>query len=452
MGKFDKRKPRPIPIPTAKLLTITVFDKRTDDKVANARVTIDNFDNDYFGLTNELGVIAFRVDESLTASHVWIEAEGYHPFNKHVDLVGEDVRLFLQIESLPKISPIFIDGKQFRTNNGLHRFQEVSGFTLFKKYLVGEDIIPFLGYARAIHSNTIRVFGMLWWADFYPFNYPNYFNELDSFFKFCANQEFYVEYTAITDAERCRYDILEKCREFVSLSSQVAADNFNVLFEIANEPYQNLPNGVSILDLISSVNVHATYALGASDLPKEPYLPVGHYVTDHSPRDSEWWRKGKHIVEIIDNVRVPGIENEPMGASSVPIPRPEGGWKQRDQNPRNFLEYSACTSLFGSSCLHNEAGLLANIPTGIELECAKAFGRGWDYIKPEWLAGAYTALHLAESPLKNNPGISKCYFKIINDHAIGVMLHPTSDWRIEPQNGWTVDEVLENCVIHLHRS
>src|SRR3989304_5567365 len=112
MGKFDKRKPRPIPIPTAKLLTITVFDKKTDDKVANARVTIDNFDNDYFGLTNELGVIAFRVDESL----------------------------------------------------------------------------------------TVRVFGMLWWADFYPFNYPNYFNELDSFFKFCANQEFYVEYTAITDA------------------------------------------------------------------------------------------------------------------------------------------------------------------------------------------------------------------------------------------------------------
>ncbi len=112
----------------------------------------------------------------------------------------------------------------------------------------------------------------------------------------------------------------------------------------------------------------------------------GSYCTAHLDRSRDFWnqvRRVREIYAIADNVRVPALNNEPIGAAEATDPG------RRESDPTFFLTMGVLDACFGVGGVHHsQAGLDAVLPGPVQVACADAYVRGSSLITAAYPADA----------------------------------------------------------------
>jgi hypothetical protein len=275
---------------------------------------------------------------------------------------------------------IHIDGLVFRDEQGaIWPWKGFTAFTLYLLWLIGKGAAvdqPVSDWLSLRHRpNTLRVLGMVnSFARLHPQDWTGYYDELQPFVRYLFSKwAIRVEFVIFADSGDIMPDAGQQ-NDHARRVADLIGDEPNVFLEVANEPSQhsNLSGGderaYEIYHMIKRAD--RMVATGAGDGSFS-----GDFVTVHTPRDLEWPRKAKDILDVRDIAHDPSVADEPMGASEV--------WQEgkRDTNPRNFADYAAVAQLVGAgSTFHSDSGILARPLQPIQRECAEAFFAAADWV------------------------------------------------------------------------
>jgi hypothetical protein len=277
--------------------------------------------------------------------------------------------------------PIHIDGLVFRDEKGaIWPWKGITAFLAYQLWLIGGPAAvdpPVADYLSLPNRpNTLRVFGMIdTFARLHPQDWgPKYYNQLQPFMRYLFSRwSVRAEFVIFADAQIIMPDHGEQDAHAIRVSDLIGTEP-NVFEEVANEPSAKLPGGdaraYEIYQLIKRPG--RMIATGAGD---GNY--AGEYVTVHTPRDAEWPRKAKDLLDVRNIAHVPCVADEPMGADEVAS-------GSRDTNPRNFADYAATAQLEGAgSTFHSQSGVFTRPLQPIQRQCAEAFFAAADWVPPE---------------------------------------------------------------------
>jgi len=271
--------------------------------------------------------------------------------------------------------PIHIDGLVFRDDTGaIWPYRGITAFLLYQIWLdkgaaaVSALLSNWLGACRGVPFNTVRVFGMVdSFSHWYPQEHSNYYAQLRPFADFLLKQfGLRMEFVIFADSGIVMPDTNAQDVHAGRVVDALAPCE-NVFIEVANEPSQhsNLTGGdARAYDLYLRLrNRGLLVATGAGD---------GYYAGDivgvHTPRDFEWPRKAKDLLDVRTICGKPSYGDEPMGAAEVAI---DG---KRDNNPRNFADYAAVAQQQGAgSTFHFDNGIYGQMIQPVQASCLLAF-------------------------------------------------------------------------------
>jgi len=335
------------------------------------------------------------------------------------------------------ISRIRVDNLVFRDEqNNIFPYCFASSFLLFKRFLDGEDIRPYVKAWSALGYNGFRVFGQCSWnaatglPDLIVSDYPNYFTSLPSFLNLLSQEGMYCELVTHTYP----YGINEQV-DYVNKIAAIASRHKNIFIELTNEPDVN---GINIEGLVSRLNTSAwnfPWATGVYSFNgANTGLPKGSYVTVHLDRGNEWPRKFRQLLEY----RTGGVvEGAPALNCPIPHDEPIGGWidsipGRRSNVPSDFHSHGAGCQLMGAGgTYHHESGRNSVMPVGLELECAKAFVTGLRLVTPTFQLGEYTRIGLGNCPIIEENSLGT-WGMIVGNLACMVRVRPFGTYTVHP--------------------
>lgn len=243
-----------------------------------------------------VGAVSFRTWDQqhyLTAVGELVSATRTSPQTFPIEIIeGEPVP-----GDVPKLS---VTGTQF-TANGTRKFLKgATAFMLYRDFLDGRPIEPFLDMLEELGCNMVRVFGMAHYipvnqgqSPFKPQDYgQRYFNELRPFFEMLASHGMYGFWTMFPD----NAFIMPRLEEQIQTHNQVVQhleQVSNSLYELTNENGAHDFNAVDAhrftrpTGLVACVSGYGD-EFGA-ELPPTPHWDFGNY---HPPR-----RYPSHILD-----------------------------------------------------------------------------------------------------------------------------------------------------------
>jgi hypothetical protein len=124
---------------------------------------------------------------------------------------------------------------------------------------------------------------------------------------------------------------------------------------------------------------------------EDPTRWFGSYFTVHTPRDGEWPRKSKDLMDYFGGntgttasaFNAPGVADEPQRPDAAGAPSPEA--KRQD-----FYAYAAIASLFGAGAtFHSKLAEYIQMPTEEDVACAQSFSDGLSVFPADAPNGAY---------------------------------------------------------------
>jgi hypothetical protein len=261
------------------------------------------------------------------------------------------------------------------------------GFTAFTLYLIWLDqgaagvdavVSGWLSACGPVKPNVLRVLGMVdSFAHLWPQEHPDYYDQLQPFARHLWSRfAIRIEFVIFADSGIIMSDLREQDAHAFQVTRALEAEP-NVFFEIANEPsqHENFPGGDErAYDMYLWLSLPSLMiATGAGDGTNH-----GDYTTPHTPRDDQWPRKAKDLLDVRDISHVPSVGDEPMGAAEVFI---DG---KRDTNPRNFADYAATAQLEGAgSTFHSDAGINGTPMGPVTASCAQAFFAAAAWVPPQ---------------------------------------------------------------------
>jgi len=330
-------------------------------------------------------------------------------------------------------------------------------FLLFYRYLTGVDIAPFLDERVALGANVLRVLSMVAWDEcdprFYPQLFPDYYATLAAFVHAVAERGIRLELTVFADAQIV---MPEKAMRSAHLRDILDALSgaWNVVIEVANEPFKNLPGG----DQEAIEYAHAVQGYGfliaSGEYSSWPPAPTADYGTTHCDRTDDWPRKCKDIKDRCDESgKTPWIGDEPMGAAEVSEPG------RRDANPDNHAWYASGAQMFGpGATFHCDDGIHSKTPIGPnQAACATAFFEALRWTPKEALLWPYQ-----RGDMGSDAGIGN--MPILHDDALESRSYCKSDggksWCIQiqtsrahatPRDGWRVVSEPRRGFVYLEK-
>lgn len=355
------------------------------------------------------------------------------------------------------ISKVHVDNLLFKDeSNNIWPYRGFSSFLLFKKFLDGENIVPYCKAWVALGYNLTRVFSQVNWTGspgpgFIPSSYPNYNVQLVNFLNLLNQNGLYCELVAHTFA----YDKQQMADHVVRLHN-IIKNHKNVFLELANEPPVN---GIDINDLLGRLDTSQFNYPWATGQYFPTAAPAGTYVTTHTPRDAEWPRKAKYLIEYHQGgapedpsdpqFLMPIVADEPIGGADFDQPG------RRSNVPNDFYAYGALAQLMGAGATyHHESGLNSIMPDGVELDCAISFITGMRLVDVKYQQGDYCR---AKDP--NNPddgGANSCpikedaslrtYGMKLGNIATCIRIRPTTPYVVD-QNWKVTSEDSRKIVI-----
>lgn len=273
---------------------------------------------------------------------------------------------------------LVVDGQYFRTADGA-RFHalECSEFSLYKRFLDGEDIDPILTQRSTLGFNLLRVWllntsvvpgGIL------PLQYADFYEALPEFLSRCSGFGLYVELTAFTQTQTLMPSEADQVSHWNRVVDAVKGSP-NVLLELVNEADQH--DNATSANFPRPSGVLASTGSNGSDMP--PPSPDWDYCLFHTNDLPEWHRKtGHHGMETADIRGVPCITNE------------NTRFDDRDSSTTHAYDAAAGAALLcAGACFHSVHGKLSELFTGRELECAEAWVQGAKSVPLEFQPGVY---------------------------------------------------------------
>jgi len=213
--------------------------------------------------------------------------------------------------------PIGVNGKVFTRNGQPFTVIESSEFSLPKRYLCGEDIVPILVERAALGFNTLRcwwlnksVVGAVYPDGIHPAQHEHFYKDMRAFTQLCASYGFICEHTAFTSTR----DLMPKVddQKWHWQQMQIALAGLpNVLLELVNEYDWGTGENAPDRSLWSMRPSGILSSSGSATADAAPPEPVWDYVLYHTNGLSEFQRKvGHNAMEYADHFKVPAVSNE----------------------------------------------------------------------------------------------------------------------------------------------
>jgi len=348
-------------------------------------------------------------------------------------------------ELRPALPRVRCDKRVFRVGPDIWRYQGVSAFTLFKRYIDGQDIVPYLEWAKGIGANTVRVFCRLSWGRLDPRKVGNFGAQLHLFLRTLEWHGLYCELTVLADCKIEGY-ILAPAEQHALLMQvgEIAQQHPNVFLEWGNEWPKN---GWAPDVRAEALPFKVLQCRGSSLDDHAPPGPPLDYGTFHAGRAGEWPRKmGKQAAEWSWGCGT----KPPGGPFGVPFvdDEPQKIVAGKYDNPDDFYAGHALAALFvAGSTIHYQSGLYAERPTAKERACVEAAAQAWRDIPPDAPLGAYTRgpssiCPLEHADLTDDPrrGALRTFAMLNGRKAICVAVRPGPDWKPRPRDQWRIVE------------
>ena len=335
------------------------------------------------------------------------------------------------------LQPLTIHDEMFHAGDAVWPWRMVTAFQLYKRYLDGEDLRPFLLWARSTGANGVRVLGMAHnLFRLYPQEYGAFYQQgIAGFCQLVAAYGLYIEWVVFADAQHVMNSSNVQ-QYFLGQMAEQLSPHVNVVAELVNEHSQN-----GVIPTQFGVPGGATLWSRGSDLSgKYPPYQAWNFVTYHSQRKDEWPRTAKDSHEIRDGVptymarHCPVVPNEMVGAGDSMKP-----WS-RSNIPKDFYWYGATAQLMGAGAtFHFENGLYANLPSPTQQRCAEAFFAGMTSVLPQTQKWHYTRGGLDDCPLEHNDSKAlRTFAKIQGNQAEAIVIRPVPEWKAETRQGWRI--------------
>jgi hypothetical protein len=294
--------------------------------------------------------------------------------------------VLLGAQTAVALPPLTVAGQFFRVGGERFTVIEASDFSLFKRYLDGEDIRPVVDQRRALGFNTLRVWllnrSVVVNGGIHPADYLHFYEALT---RFVDAVGMYVELTVFTSTQGLMPNPADQQRHLDRTADAVRGKP-NVLLELANEidQHDNAPSPSLVRPagvLISRGSNGADSVPPRHDAPWDEEL----YHTNDLP---EWWRKtGHNAMEWADQSGRPCRTNE------------NTRFPDNDQSEAHAYDAAMGAALLcAGSCFHSQGGKTSVLFRDRELTCAHAWVDGARSVPLEFQAGAYQHLQNLEGP------------------------------------------------------
>lgn len=294
-----------------------------------------------------------------------------------------------------------ISGQFFTLNGQPWTAIECSDFSLYKRYLDGEDIRPVLQERAAIGFNLLRVWllntsvipgGLL------PSQYPDFYDKLAPFASLCASYGLCVEFTAFTSTQGLMPSVADQHAHWTRVCDALRGVG-NVLLELVNEADQHdNRTDPSLLTMRPNGILASSGSNGAgSDSP----TPVWSYSDGHYNGLDQWQRKCAHnpMEDIADRYGIPGKAGE------------NTRYTDQDASLAHAQDAAAGAALLcAGSCYHSTGGKLSQPFSADEFQAAVAWVLGAESVPLEFQRGTYIHRNDLE-----RPGIIRVYERRLPD-------------------------------------
>lgn len=261
-------------------------------------------------------------------------------------------------------APVFEHGFVTAQSHGFYndgqpwQYRGATAFSLFQRYLDGENITPLVLTYKDGGANTLRVLGMWTVNDFNPARYgESYWSGLGRFADELAKNEIRLEFVVFADAQRIIPNTAAQDNH-VQWVYATLAGKWNVFIELVNEAELN---GIDPTRFQRPTNLNVLVSAGSAGGGLSNPV-VWDYTTFHPERNGYWFSSPNFTSQ-----GVPLVLDEPMGAAEFDQPG------RRDSNPDHFYQFGkrVFDARIAGATFHSENGLYA-LPLGpTEKECMR---------------------------------------------------------------------------------
>lgn len=393
------------------------------------------------------------VPDSLRNTQFTVAAKGYQGYSESIDLGEGDKQIRVGLAPdlhrpqdiilpgldtcqifVPKpIEQILVQGKGFITVSDKDWQQlNITAFRLFRNYLDGLDIKPFLSWA-AKHGNTLRVF-FTCEQEFilHPENYTA--KEVIEFFDLLAEFGLYCEAVAFADYQLVFKNDLSAAVSYFNELCDTLRQTSNKFLELVNE------NDVSVNTLPTNEftrpsDIISSHGSGGGDV--DPITPAWDYMTFHPGRSNEWPRKPKSAREFQDANSVPCTNNETN--------RPDlAGYVLSDFSDAGFVSGILASGVNAHSLSLKQA----IVPIGDELACIEMILNSASLVPTYAQHGMYVRGNVNSDgpcPMFHSDSMAlRTFATLFDNEAHCIIVRPTPDNPRKAVNGWTIESNVRN--------
>ena len=402
----------------------------------------------------------FSVQARAESGMLHVEVPGYKPRDVSIALGNEELPPLVLTPTGPSAGQaegISVDGLVFRDDRGaIWPWRGTDGFLLYLHWLkerAGIDAVVANwltcgGLCRDTPPNTIRVLGMVnSFAHLWPQEHADYYSQLRPFVDHLWSAfRVRVEFVIFADAGVVMPDRAQEDRHADAVLAAFE-DAPNVFLEVANEPSQhtNLPGGdaEAFRHYQRLKGRGLLIATGAGDGSN-----AGDYVTVHTPRDNEWPRKAKDLLDLRDAVHRPVVGDEPIGFAEVARPG------SRATSAGDAASYAAAAALLGAgSTFHSDSGVAYELFGPVQAAAAAAWHTAAAWVPPAAQLSPYQAggagggagigdmplVHFnRDDPAHAGDGASATFCKLTDGVEYCAAVRPGPQWTAVGRAGWRV--------------
>lgn len=343
---------------------------------------------------------------------------------------------------------LHIDGTTWRRpDNSIWKMRLATGFSAFQDFLAGRDLDPYANWTRSVGCNGWRIFYTWVITGFNPLKQLGaqaLRREIENFRVYMDGQGLYSMNTAWCDQVNGSSVLMSRDERYQLLDCIVAAMQRRHV-ELMNEAWKN--GGNEMCAEVDPARLAGVFAARSSWQDGERPDVAGSildWTGEHTPRDGEWQRKAKNILETtvqgvgsFPATKRPGAGTEPIGIFEKDVPG------SRTANPSSCADYFAVAELFSAGAiLHGDGATLqrCNAPGPNAQACAEAVKAARESIPADAQLGAYTRGGLDDCPIEHSDSKAMRTFAMIQGNkATVVVVEPKPDWSLVPRNGWRVD-------------
>lgn len=350
-----------------------------------------------------------------------------------------------------------VDGLRFAREDGsTFPWRGFSDFSLFQRFVRGQDISGLVDERIALGVNIVRVFGMYngqgigrvnGLGEFKAQAVDQYYTRLTEFTTFLATRGLRVEFVVFADAQDLMPGFSEQQAHLDRVFTAIR-ESWNVVVELCNEPHKN---GCHIDNLVIPAS-RPPVASGDYDLFD---CRIGHlrdYVTLHTDRKDEWPRTARALGEVRDGadcleaVRRPVVADEPMGFAEEIDP----GRRVTSADDAAFFA-GVAQQMGAGSTFHSNDGIASLPLRPVQKAAAQAWfwAARWVPVEAQFASyhrgsaggGSWTPI---DGPIthfdlgENGTGALRSYNKHVAGFEYAVAIRPEGGWSARPRRGCVV--------------